>query len=373
MVFKSSIGVVNMFDENQLTFKIIKRLDEQGNLVDEQKLNIKQSELLEMYKWMKKARLLDEKLLKLQRQGRIGTYAPFSGQEAAQVGSAFALNSNDWICPSYRDIAACLVHGMPIEQILYYIKGHVEGGKSPENVNILPIQIIIAAQTLHAVGIGYASKLKGESSVAISYFGDGATSEGDFHEALNFAAVYKTPTIFFCQNNQYAISVPLKQQMASKTIAQKAIAYGMIGIQVDGNDVVAVYEATKEAIERARNGGGPTLIEALTYRYGPHTTSDDPNKYRSNEEKEEWLKKDPIIRLKKWIHKQNIWSDEQDREFENNFQDEMNRIIDEVEKQDFPKINEIFNHVYDKMTNHLYEQQMEANSIIQRKDGDHNG
>jgi len=362
-----------VFDESLLTFEMKQSLDEEGNVIGGKELDIESSLMLDMYKWMKKCRLLDEKMLRMQRQGRLAIHAPFSGQEAAQVGSAFALGPNDWICPSYRDVAACLIHGMPIEQVLYYFKGHFEGGKTPENVNVLPIQIIIAAQTLHAVGISYASKIKGESAIAISYFGDGATSEGDFHEALNFAAVQKTPTIFFCQNNQYAISVPLKQQMASKTIAQKAIAYGMKGIQVDGNDVAAVYEATREAAERARNGEGPTLIEAVTYRLGPHTTSDDPTKYRNNEEKEEWLRKDPIIRVKKWLYKQNVWSEDQDINFEKNVQDELNQIIDEVEKQDSPKLDEIFNHVYEKPNDLLLEQQMEAKDLVKGKAGVHHG
>ncbi|MFD1206603.1 MULTISPECIES: pyruvate dehydrogenase (acetyl-transferring) E1 component subunit alpha [Sporosarcina] len=358
-----------MFDENQLTFQMVRRLDEAGNLLDEKDCGIADDLLVEMYRQMKEVRILDEKLLKMQRQGRIGTYAPFSGQEAAQIGSALALERSDWICPSYRDLAACFVHGMPIEQILHYVTGHLEGGKTPEDVRILPVQIIIAAQTLHAVGLSMATKLRGETDVAISYFGDGATSEGDFHEALNFAAVYKTPTIFFCQNNQYAISVPLKQQMASKTIAQKAIAYGVKGIQVDGNDIIAVYEATKEAVERARNGEGPTLIEAVTYRLGPHTTSDDPSKYREDGEREVWRKKDPLVRMKRFLENKKLWSDERENETEKAFHERLNEAITAVENESYPNISEIFDHVYETPDEQLKEQKEEAANFYRQKTG----
>nr|WP_033826484.1 pyruvate dehydrogenase (acetyl-transferring) E1 component subunit alpha [Bacillus andreraoultii] len=359
-----------MLEENQLTFKLVRMMNEDGEILSNNK-TATDTELLEMYQWMKKARLLDEKLLRMQRQGRIGTYAPLSGQEAAQVGSAFLLQSQDWICPSYRDAAACIVHGLPIEQFILYAKGHLYGGRIPEGLNILPVQIIIAAQTLHAVGIAHAAKYKGEKSVSVSYFGDGATSQGDFHEALNFAAVYQLPTIFFCQNNQYAISVPLEKQMASKTIAQKAVAYGMKGVQVDGNDVLAVYEVMKEAIERARNGEGPTLIEAVTYRFGPHTTSDDPSKYRQNEEVNKWVDKDPLLRLRKWLTNQGLWNDEKERICEASFQEELNRIIEQVEMEEFPKLAESFNFVFNEKTPLLTDQQNYVKKLY-RYDGGEN-
>ncbi|WP_397538358.1 pyruvate dehydrogenase (acetyl-transferring) E1 component subunit alpha [Rummeliibacillus pycnus] len=297
---------------NETTYKVEQYsvLNSDGEIINGRSIQVNDRELLEMYRLMKRARLLDEKLLRLQRQGRICTYPPFSGQEAAQIGSGMALNEKDWICPSYRDLAACLVRGMSIESILMYVKGYASGWKMPENTRILPIQVIIAAQLLHAAGIAHAAKIKGEDSVTVSYFGDGATSQGDFHEALNFASVFKSPVIFFCQNNQYAISIPVYQQMASATIAQKAIAYDIPGIQVDGNDVIAVYQVMKEAIKRAREGRGPTLIEAVTYRQGPHTTSDEPKKYRTEEETKKWLAKDPLLRLQKYLKKKLLLSDE---------------------------------------------------------------
>lgn len=359
-----------MFKEEQLTFEQVRRLDENGVLLSEKKA-ASDEQILEMYQWMLKARLVDEKLLRMQRQGRIGTYGPYSGQEAAQVGSVFALEKEDWIVPSYREHAGNLVHGMPLEQLIMYTKGHLHGGRIPEGVNIVPIQIIIAAQALHAVGIAYSQKYKGENNISVSYFGDGATSQGDFHEALNFASVFKLPTIFFCQNNQFAISVPLERQMASRTIAQKAVAYGMPGVQVDGNDVLAVYEVMKEAVERARNGEGPTLIEAVTYRLGPHTTSDDPTKYREKEEVEPWKEvRDPLRRVRLYLENNNLWNAEKEEAFSQSFQDELNAIIDEIESREFPKVDEAFEYVYGDKSPQLGEQQAYVRRL--KEEGDSN-
>ncbi len=356
-----------MFSEEQLTFERVQILNESGVIDPDAKITITNDKILDMYKWMRKARLIDEKLLRMQRQGRIGTYAPFSGQEAIQIGSAFTLEKQDWICPSYRDLAACMVHGMPFEQVLYYVKGYLYGNQTPKDLHILPVQIIIAAQTLHAVGTAFASKLKNEKCVSVCYFGDGATSEGDFHEAMNFAAVYELPVVFICQNNQYAISVPLHQQMASRTIAQKAIAYGMKGVHVDGNDVIGVYEVVQEAVDRARNDGGPTLIEADTYRFGPHTTSDDPNMYRSKTETEKRIQEtDPLIRVNKWLVEKSIWSNEQEEAFIQTTKEEMEEMIHATEEASIPPIEESFDYVYAQKPGILEEQK---NNIIAKKQG----
>lgn len=371
MDIKCKIGGLSMFNENELTFTQVKMLDEEGNIIGNPTITTSDEQLWDMYEWMKKARILDQKLLRLQRQGRLGTYAPLSGQEAAQVGSAYALTKEDWVAPSYRDHAVSMVHGLPLEQIISYSKGHLYGGKIPEGLRILPVQIIIAAQTLHATGIAYSSKYKGENSVAITYFGDGATSQGDFHEALNFASVFKLPVIFFCQNNQYAISVPLERQMASKTIAQKAVAYGMTGVQVDGNDILAVHEVTKEAIERARNGEGPTLIEAVTYRFGPHTTSDDPTRYRSEEEVKQWSQqKDPLIRLRKYLENKGLWDETKDNQLEESFNDELNELIDVIESKPIPTVDEAFDYVYENKHDLLVEQQEEAKRFLANGGGE---
>ena len=356
-----------MFDQNQLPFDMVQLLDENGNGDEEALQQFSDEFLVTLYKWMRKARVVDERLLKMQRQGRIGTYAPFSGQEAAQIGSVLALEKEDWIFPSYREIAACLAHGLPLTQIFHYVRGHVLGGRTPEHLNIFPIQIIIGAQTLHATGCAWAAKLKGEKQVSVCYFGDGATSEGDFHEAMNFASVYQVPVIFFCQNNQYAISVPVHKQTASRTIAQKAIAYGMKGVLVDGNDALAVYKTMKEAVDSARNGEGPMLIEALTYRLGPHTTSDDPTKYRSAEEAEQWRrKKDPLHRLRVLLEKRGLWTEEKEEAWVAQANDEITAAYEEAVAAETGSIVDVFDYVYGKPSKLLQEQQQEA---ARRKQG----
>ncbi|RHW38318.1 pyruvate dehydrogenase (acetyl-transferring) E1 component subunit alpha [Lysinibacillus yapensis] len=332
--------------------------------VDDQQLNdlnLSSELLLEMYEWMLKARLLDERLLKMQRQGRIGTFAPYSGQEASQIGSAFALKKSDWMFPSYRDIGSCLVHGMPIEQLVLYLKGFLQGGSPPEDVKVLPVQIIIGGQIPQAAGCAWASKIRKEQDVTISYFGDGATSQGDFHEGLNFASVLQLPVVFFCQNNQWAISVPIEKQMATKTIAQKAIAYDMKNIRVDGNDVLAVYKATLEAVEHARNGGGPTLIEAVTYRIGPHTTADDPKKYREQTEVTQWVdEKEPLIRYKKFLQNQGLLTEESEQQLRQKLELEISTEIEKAEKIVAEPLATSFDHVYDQPHANLLEQKIEV-------------
>jgi len=252
-------------------------------------------------------RTYDRKCASLQRQGRLATYAPFEGQEAAQVGSAVALAEGDWMVGTYRDAAAMWMHGYPWLNLLLYRMGDERGGSPPAGVAVLPPSITVGAHMLHAVGLGWAERLRGTDRVAVTYFGDGATSEGDFHEAMNLAAVFASPTVFVCQNNQYAISMPRSRQTRSATIAQKADAYGMPGVLVDGNDLFAVYRAASDAVALARDGGGPTLIEAYTYRAGPHTTTDDPLRYRPAGEVEEWQRRDPIDRVRAYLIAHDAW------------------------------------------------------------------
>src|SRR3972149_6129663 len=218
-----------------------------------------------LYRAMLMARTYDRKSTALQKQGRLATYAPFEGQEAAQIGSAATLEPDDWMVATYRNAAAMWMQGYPWELLVLGRTGDERGGSPPDHVPVLPPSITVGAHMLHAVGLAWASRLLGEPRIAITYFGDGATSEGDFHEAMNFAGVFQTATVFFCQNNQYAISLHRSQQTRSETIAQKALAYGIEGVQIDGNDIFAVYQVTREAVDRARQGGGPTLIEAVTY------------------------------------------------------------------------------------------------------------
>jgi pyruvate dehydrogenase E1 component alpha subunit len=259
-------------------------LDSDGKLDTSLEPEIPAADLKRLYRGMLIGRRLDERMIRLQRQGRIGTFAPIKGQEASQVGAVSTLRPTDWVVPSFRETAAMLWRGWPLEKPLMPYAGFLEGGQPEPGQNDLPVTIPVATQLPHAVGLAYAAQYRGDDAVVMAFCGDGATSEGDFHEALNFAGVWHVPVVFLVQNNQWAISVPLKKQTHSKTIAQKALAYGLPGLQVDGNDVLAVYSACQEAVARARAGDGPTLVECVTYRLGVHTTADDPTKYRSTEE-----------------------------------------------------------------------------------------
>jgi len=281
-------------------------LDSDGNLDTALEPKLAGEDLRALYRAMVLGRRFDERMVRLQRQGRIGTFAPIKGQEASQIGSAFTLRRIDWMVPSFRETAAMIWRGWPIEKLLLFFAGHLEGGQPALDQHDLPITIPVATQLPHAVGLAYAAQYRGDDVVVMAYFGDGATSEGDFHEALNFAGVWHVPIVFVCQNNQWAISVPLKKQTHSRTIAQKALAYGLPGIQVDGNDVLAVYAAAREAVDRARAGDGPTLIECVTYRLGVHTTADDPTKYRSDEEVAMWAQKDPLTRFRAYLEERNL-------------------------------------------------------------------
>src|SRR5213594_3206065 len=281
-------------------------LDSDGNLDTALEPKLADNELKSLYREMLLGRRLDERMVRLQRQGRIGTFAPIKGQEASQMGSVFALRPTDWMVPSFRETAAMIWRGWPIEKILLFFAGYVEGGQPAPDQHDLPITIPVGTQLPHAVGLAYAAQYRGDDAVVMAYFSDGATSEGDFHEALNFAGVWHVPLVVVVQNNQWAISVPLKKQTHSRTIAQKALAYGFPGIQVDGNDVLAVYAATREAVDRARAGDGPTLLECVTYRLAMHTTADDPKKDRTEEEVAMWEHKDPLTRFRAYLEKKDL-------------------------------------------------------------------
>jgi pyruvate dehydrogenase E1 component alpha subunit len=285
-------------------------LDEDGNVDESLEPELSDELLLRMHDKMLLARMFDERMLSLQRQGRIGTFAPVRGQEASQIGSVAALDEPDWVVPSYREIAVAVWRGLPLEGMLLYNAGYNEGGAIPDDQRVLPNSVPVGSQMLHAAGLAYGLHLRGEDAVVMTYFGDGATSEGDFHEALNFAGVFESPCVFVCQNNRYAISVPREHQTRSATLAQKAFAYGLPGVQVDGNDVLAVHVAVGEAVERARAERRPTLVECLTYRLGVHTTVDDPSKYRDDAEVEAWEARDPIPRFQGYLRTRELLDDE---------------------------------------------------------------
>lgn len=330
-----------------------------GTLTGEIPSGLTEQDLVEIYRRMVRLRTYDQRALTLQRQGRMGTYAPYSGQEASQVGSVWPLKRTDWLAPTYRESAAMITHGAPLLSLLRYWRGDEWGSHCP-GVNTLPVAIPIATQCVHAVGLAWAGKLKSTDQVAVGYLGDGATSEGDFHEALNFAAVFKLPVIFFCQNNGYAISVPVSRQMAAP-VAARAAGYGLPGIQVDGMDVLAVYQVMSDAVARARAGEGATLIEAFTYRYGPHTTADDPSRYRATEEVKEWQEqRDPIERLRKLLFARSLWDGEAEAALLEEAREEMAQAVAELESLPRPRPEDIFDYVYTERPWFVEEQRQEA-------------
>ena len=330
-------------------------LDAEGRLDASLEPRIPAAELKRLYRAMLLGRRLDERMVRLQRQGRIGTFAPIKGQEASQIGSICTLRPSDWMVPSFRETAAMLWRGWPIEKLLLFFAGYLEGGQPAPDQRDLPICIPVATQLPHAVGLAYAAQYRNEDAVVMAYFGDGATSEGDFHEALNFAGVWHVPVVFVCQNNQWAISVPLKKQTNSRTLAQKALAYGFPGIQVDGNDVLAVYAASQEAVARARAGDGPTLIECVTYRLGMHTTADDPTKYRSEEEVREWERKDPLTRFAEYLKKRNLLPEGLEAEVDA----EITAAVQRFEAVGPADPLSVFDHVYARRPPHLAAQREE--------------
>ncbi|NLM54618.1 MAG: pyruvate dehydrogenase (acetyl-transferring) E1 component subunit alpha [Firmicutes bacterium] len=343
-------------------------MDPEGKIVaPDLKPDLSDERVLELYRVMLLTRAADNKALQLQRQGRMLTYAPNTGQEAAQVGSAAALQETDWLVPAFRELGAWLLRRVSLDKIYLYWYGNEWGSHYPENVRVLPISIPIGSQLNHAVGIALASKLKGEGDVTMTYVGDGGTSIGDFSEALNFAGVFSAPVVFVVQNNQYAISVKRSIQTKAATLAQKAVAAGIPGIQVDGNDLFAVYAAASEAVGRARAGEGPTLIEAYTYRLGAHTTSDDPTKYREDEEVAVWLPKDPMKRLKQYLITQGVWSEEQDKAQTAEYEAYALDVFRKIEETGEPNVEDLFKYTYADMPEHLVEQYNEYVQYLEGK------
>ena len=332
-------------------------LDQDGQLDRSLEPAIADDVLLRMHRTMLLARRFDERMLNLQRQGRIGTFAPIKGQEA-QIGAVVVLEPDDWLVPSFREMPAELWRGKSMESVLLLYGGYNEGGRIPEGLNNLPVAIPVGSQTLHAAGLAYAIKYRQKQQVAMTFFGDGATSEGDFHEAMNFAAVFQVPAVFVVQNNHWAISVPRSRQTHSRTLAQKALAYDMPGLQVDGNDVLAVYTAAKEAVDRARAGGGPSFIECVTYRISMHTTADDPKKYRKDEEVEEWVKRDPLVRFQQYLADKGLLAGESLAAVEAEVQAEIQAAEERWARLVDGTLDplEMFDHAYAEMPPHLVSQ-----------------
>ncbi|WP_308634311.1 pyruvate dehydrogenase (acetyl-transferring) E1 component subunit alpha [Paenibacillus silvisoli] len=329
-------------------------LNPDGEIVDEALMpELSDEQLKEIMYRMVFTRTWDERAVNLGRQGRLGFYAPVSGQEASMIGSEYALNKDDFICPGYRDMPQIVWHGLPLYQAFLYSRGHQHGGQIPEDVHVLMPQIIIGAQILHATGVAMAFKKKGEKRVAITYTGDGGSSEGDFYEGMNFAGAFKLPVIYVVQNNGYAITTPYAKQTAALSVAHKAVAAGITGVQVDGMDVLAVIKAVRDAAERGRNGEGATLIEMLTYRFRPHSMADDTTKYRTKDEEGEWSLKDPITRFAKFLEKKGLWTDEDTARVKEEAKATVNEHIKKAEQTEKMTVNGLIDSMFEHTPAHL--------------------
>jgi len=328
-------------------------LSEAGSADPKLEPTLSGGELKKIYSLMVTTRAADIKALRLQRQGRLGTFAQSLGHEACQVGSAMAVDRKDWVFPYFRDLGTFITLGLPLKNYYLLWMGSEDGNRIPDGLNIFSVTVPVATQLPQAVGFAMALRYRGESAAVVAYFGDGATSEGDFNEALNFAGVFRAPVVFICVNNQYAISTPVSKQTAARTIAQKAVAYGFSGVQVDGNDALAMYAATREALEKARSGGGPTLIEAFTYRMSDHTTSDDASRYRTKLEVEEWSKKDPIERFRAYLNGKGLWDEPFESRINQEAEDLINRAVEEAESTPPPPPEDYFVHTYKDIPSQL--------------------
>jgi pyruvate dehydrogenase E1 component alpha subunit len=354
----NTFDAVKQLENVESQFEMFQILNEEGEVVNEAAMpELSDEQLQELMKRMVYTRILDQRSISLNRQGRLGFYAPTAGQEASQLASQFALEKEDFILPGYRDVPQMIWHGLPLTQAFLFSRGHFKGNQIPEGVNVISPQIIIGAQYIQAAGVALGMKKRGAKSVAVTYTGDGGASQGDFYEGINFAGAYKAPAIFFVQNNRFAISTPVEKQSAAKTIAQKAVAAGIPGIQVDGMDPLAVYAATLDARKRAINGEGPTLIETMTYRYGPHTMAgDDPTRYRTADLDNEWEKKDPLVRFRKFLEKKNLWNEEMENETIEKAKEDIKEAIKEADNTPKQKVTDLISIMYEEMPNHLQEQ-----------------
>lgn len=356
-------------DYNPIDKKQLQVIDTKGKVISKEYMpELNDKDYLKAYKDMLFARTADMQIVSYQRQGRIYTYPPNYGQEAISGALGKVMREDDWFVPAFREMGAWLAKGVSLKEIFLYFMGHEDGSRFKNANHILPISVPIASQLNHATGIGYAVKYRNKDEVVFAVVGDGGTSEGDFHEAVNFAGVWKVPVIFVVQNNQYGISTPFKVQTASEGIAIKSIAYGIKGIRVDGNDYFAMYTALQTAREYASAGNGPVLIEAVTYRKGAHTTSDDPTKYRTKEEEASWEDKDPLKRMKAWLVDHKLFSDREEKQLVEDYKKEIDRQFEEVEKEMNYPFDEIFNYMYEDLPNDLLMQKKAHERFLNRKE-----
>ncbi len=347
------------------TFRIV---DIDGKVIDKALMpDLDNETIISAYKSMLFARVADEMAISFQRQGRMYTYPPIFGQEALQIAAGMIIRENDWLAPAFREMGVMLAKGVTLKEIFLYYLGNEQGSNFSKANHVLPICVPIGSQLLYATGIGYSIKYQKKDEVVFPFIGDGGTSEGDFSEALNFAGVWKVPVVFTIQNNQYAISVPVKNQTNSINLAVKAIGFGMPGIKVDGNDFFAMYVAYKEALEYARAGNGPVLIEAFTYRRGAHTTSDDPTKYRTKEEEKSWEKADPLLRLKKYMNIHGIVIEDEDKLIEA-YQLEVDKQFSDAENFKPYELDDVFKYMYVEMPEDLKRQKADYEQFLSWKE-----
>lgn len=336
---------------NQPNMKPIQVMNEKGEIVNQDLFpDLTDDQLVDLFKKMLWERILNERSTKLNRQGRLGFYAPTAGEEASEMGSSYAMEKEDFLLPAYRDIPQLIQHGFPLDRAFLWSIGHYMGGQIPNDVQATTPQIVVASATVQTAGVALGLKKKKSPTVAYTYTGDGGTSEGDFYEGINFAGEFKVPALFFVQNNGYAISVPRRKQTAAQTLAQKGVAVGIPGIQVDGMDALAVYTVAKAAREWAVAGNGPVLIETLTYRYGPHTLSgDDPKRYRTADEEEEWRKKDPLIRFRTYLDHKGLWNEDMEKNWEEAVNKEIDAAMEKAESAPQQKVSDFYKLSYSEI------------------------
>src|SRR5437667_2022834 len=354
---------IQQIDSSSSPYQI---LDPEGNLVGEMP-KLSAERMLSLYRFMQLGRVFSNKIIALQRQGRATTFGSLVGQEATAVGLAAPMQPQDWLATSYREIASLFVKGVPVPTVTYSFRGFTPPNWPAES-RCLPIQIVIGTQMLHAVGLAMAAKIAGDPVVAVGVCGDGATSEGDFNEALNFAGVYQAPVVLVVQNNGCAISVPRYKQSADQTVASRGIGFGVPSELVDGHDILAVYDIMQKAVERARSGQGPTLIETLTYRIGAHTTADDPTRYRNPVEGEAWQAKDPIARFQKFLIRRDLLTEDRAQQTVDELEEEVNEAVRLAEAMPPMAPDSFFGHTMANLSPRLEEQRTELLRYINQKE-----
>ncbi|NKZ29711.1 pyruvate dehydrogenase (acetyl-transferring) E1 component subunit alpha [Facklamia miroungae] len=344
----SSVNFDKVIEQYDRPFEMVQVLDIEGKVVDEETLeSITDEELVSLMEDIVWGRALDERTIILNRQGALGNYATAGGQEASQFGSLAALTRDDFLVPTYRDLGVLIRHGLPMYQGFLWYKGHVAGNQFNQELQAYAPQVMVGGTIPPAAGVAIGKKFNGSKSVVLALCGDAATSQGDFYEGINFAGAYQAPLITVVQNNQYGISVPVAQQTAAQTLAQKGVAVGIASLQVDGMDPVAMYASVKKAREYALAGHGPVLIEALTYRFGPHTMSDDPKRYREDKEVSEWMKKDPLIRLRNYLTEKGLWSEEKESQVIEDLKNEVKDAMARMAQEPAQKVSDFLKNMYE--------------------------